>query len=145
MLTTQSRYLIRHNIPLFHITVSLKHTNSLSLFLFGKHLLTYLPLILRNQAIGSTNNGLSGTVILFQLEHFRIRINLRKIQNIINIRSPERVNALSIVAYHTYTLTLFGKLEHDTVLGIIRILILIYQHIAKLLTITCQYLRKITE
>ena len=113
--------------------------------LFGKDLFGYLPLILCNQTVGRTNNGLRRTIVLLQLKNFRIRINLGEIENVINIRSPERVYTLSIVSNHTNPLILLCQLEYNTVLCIVSILILIYQHIAKLPTITRTHLRKITK
>ena len=44
----------------------------------------------------------------------------------------ERIDALGIIAHHTHLLVLVGELEHDAVLGIVGVLILVHQHIAEL-------------
>lgn len=113
--------------------------------LFREYFFPNLTFILFDQTIGSTDNGLRRTIILLQFKDFRVRINLREIKDIINIRSTERVNTLRIIAYHTNTLIFFRQLEYDAMLGIIRILILVHQHITELLPITGQHFRKVAE
>ncbi len=106
MFATQFGYLIRHNITLFHIAVCLEHTDSFPFLFFGEYGFPYLTLILLNQAVGSTDNGLCGAVILLQFEDFRIGVDFRKIENIINIRPTERIDTLRIISHHTDTLIL---------------------------------------
>ena len=138
MLATQLRYFIGHNVAFFHITVSLKDPDGLTPFLLGEHLFGDLPLVLFDQAVGRTDNGLGGTVVLLQLEDFGIGIYLGEIQNIVNVRSPEGVDALRVVAHHAYTLILLCQLQHDAVLCIVGVLILVDKHIAELLAIACR-------
>ena len=145
MFPTQFSYLIGYDIPFFHITVSLKNANRFATFFFREYFFPNLTFILFDQTVGSTDDGLRRTIILLQFKDFRIRINLREIKDIINIRSTERVDALRIIAYHTNTLIFFRQLEYDTMLGIIRILILVHQHITELLPITGQHFRKVAE
>ena len=99
MFPTQFSYLIGYDIPFFHITVSLKHANRFATFFFREYFFPNLTFILFDQTVGSTDNGLRRTIILLQFKDFRIRINLREIKDIINIRSTERVDALRIIAY----------------------------------------------
>ncbi len=145
MFATQFGYLIRHNITLFHIAVCLEHTDSFPFLFLGEYGFPYLTLILLNQAVGSTDNGLCGAVILLQFKDFCIRIDFRKIKDIVNIRSTERIDALCIIPYDTNTLVLFGELQNDAVLGIVGILIFVYEHITELLPIAGKHIRKITE
>ena len=145
VLATQLRYFIGHNVAFFHITVSLKDPDGLTPFLLGEHLFGDLPLVLFDQAVGRTDNGLGGTVVLLQLEDFGIGIYLGEIQNIVNVRSPEGVDALRVVAHHAYTLILLCQLQHDAVLCIVGVLILVDKHIAELLAIACQHVRKVAE
>src|SRR5699024_2668774 len=79
VLATQLRYFIGHNVAFFHITVSLKDPDGLTPFLLGEHLFGDLPLVLFDQAVGRTDNGLGGTVVLLQLEDFGIGIYLGEI------------------------------------------------------------------
>ena len=145
MFPTQFSYLIGYDIPFFHITVSLEYTNGFTSFLFRKYFFSNLAFILFDQTVGSADNGLRRTIILLQFEHFCVRVNLREIENIIDIRSTERVDTLRIIPYHTNTLILFRQLEYDAMLRIVRILILIHQYITELLPVTDQHLRKVTE
>ena len=48
-----------------------------------------------------------------------------------DIRSPERVNALGIVAHHADVVVVFSQLADDEVLGEIGILILVYQDVGE--------------
>ena len=145
LFTPQFSYLIHHNIPFFHITVCLVHTNGLSLLLFREHFLAYLPLVLFYQAVGRADNGLGGTVILLQLEDLRIGIYFRKVENIVNIGTTEGVNTLCIIPHHTDMLMVLGKLQHNAVLCKIGILILIYQNVTELVLITRQHLGVVPE
>ena len=143
--TVQLSNLIDYNISLFHITICLKHPDGFPFLLFREDLLAYLSLILFNQTVGSTDNSLRRPIVLFQLEYFRIGIHFCKIQYIVNICSPERIDTLRIIPYHTHMLMIFCQLQHNAVLGIVGILIFIYQNVAKLLLITCQYFGMISE
>ena len=145
MFPTQFSYLIGYDIPFFHITVSLKNANRFATFFFREYFFPNLTFILFDQTVGSTDDGLRRTIILLQFKDFRVRINLREIKDIINIRSTERVNTLRIIAYHTNTLIFFRQLKYNAMLGIIRILILVHQHITELLPITGQHFRKVAE
>ena len=142
---TQFRNLISHNITLFYITIRLKHTDGFPFFFLREHGFPNLTFVLFNQTIGSTNNGLRRTVILFQFKDFRVGIDFRKIENIINIRPTERIDTLRIVSHHTDTLILLCQLQNNAMLRIIRILILIHQHITELFPIACQHFRKVTK
>ena len=145
LLPAQFGYLVDYNIALFHITVCLIHPDSLSPLLFRKDFLANLPLILFYQTVGCRDNRLGGTIILFQLKNFRTRIYLCKIQNVINIRPPERINTLRIITHHTDVLMLFRQLKHNTVLGKVGVLILIHQNIAKLRLIAGKHIRMVAE
>ena len=56
-----------------------------------------------------------------------------EIQDIIDIRPSEGIDALCVVTHHTDLLTLFGQLIHDGLLGEVRVLILIDKHELELL------------
>ena len=82
-----------------------------------------------------------GTVILFQLDHFRIRIFFFKIQDIHDIRTPEFVDRLVIVTNYTQILILTGKKTYQLKLYRIRILILIHHDITESFLIILQHIR----
>ena len=141
----QAGYFVHHDLPFFHIAVCLKHAYGFSLVFFGEYGFRYPPLVLLDQAVGSAHDHLRGTIVLLQLKDFGFGIYLREIKNIIDVRATERVDALGIVAHNANPAVRFGKLQHDGMLGVIRVLILVYQDITELLAIACQHLRKVAE
>ena len=104
-----------------------------------------MPLVLFYQTVGCRNDCLGGAVVLFQFKDLRARIYFCEIQYVVNIRSPERINALCIITHHTDVPVLLGQLEHDTVLGEVRVLILVHQDVTELRLITGKHIRMIAE
>ena len=102
-------------------------------------------MILGYQAVGGRNDGLRRAVVLLQLKEFGPLVHLRKLQDILDVRPSEGINTLSIIAHYTYLLVFAGELEHNAMLGIIGILILVHQHISELRSILYAYLRIISE
>ena len=96
--------------------------------LITENILRYLSVVMAYQTVGSQNDCLCRTVVLFQLKQLRIVIFLREIKDVINICSTKAINALCIVSHHAHLLFLVGQSPYDTVLGIIRVLILIHQN-----------------
>ena len=123
----------------------MEYTDGFPPFFLGENLFGDLPLVLFDQAVGCTDDGLGRTVILLQLEDFCVGIYLGEIQNIVDVGSPERVDALRIVTHHTNTLILLSELQHNAVLRIVGVLILVDKHITELLTIARQHFGKIAE
>lgn len=104
-----------------------------------------MPLVLLYQAVGGRNDGLGGAIVLFQLKDLRTRIYLCEIQDIVDVGSPEGVDALRVIAHHTDVLMLFCQLKHNAVLGKVGVLVLVHQNIAELRPIACKHLRTVAE
>ena len=85
------------------------------------------------------------SVVLLELEEFRSLVYLGKLQDILDVRPAEGIDALCIIAYHAHLLVLLRELEHDAMLGKVRILILVHQHIAELHGILLADVRKVAE
>ena len=106
------------------------------MFILAENVLPYLAFILANQRIGSLYDELRRTVVLLQFEEAcTLRILLLKVQDVVNVGTAKRIDALCIIAYHTDTTVLLGKLQHDFLLRIVSILILVNKHIAETLNI----------
>ena len=144
-LPAQFGYLVDYNIALLHIAVCLIHSDGLSLIFLRKDFLANLPLVLLYQAVGGRNDGLGGAVVLFQLKDLRTRIYLCEIQDIVDVGSPEGVDALRVIAHHTDVLMLFCQLKHNAVLGKVSVLVLVHQDIAELRPVACKHLRTVAE
>ena len=94
-----------------------------------------------NHVIGRIQNIFRGTVILFQLNYFRLRIFFLNILNIIYIGASEFINRLIIVADHAQV-SVFGRQQTDKLkLYGIGILILIDHNILKPFLIVFKYIR----
>ncbi|CDD48497.1 putative uncharacterized protein [Bacteroides sp. CAG:875] len=136
LLRMQLHNLIGHNLSFFHVAVGCKHPDRLPFVLFRKDILPNLVTVFRNQAVGRIDNGLRGTVILFQLEQTGIFIGTGKIQDVVDVGPTEGIDALCIVAHHAHELLFLRKLEHNAVLGKVRVLVLVHQNITE----TCRIL-----
>ena len=135
VLSTDSLDVITHDDSLFPIAIGRLQGQSLALLILAEHILVYLSFVLAYQAIGSLHDKLRGTVVLLQLKEARTLILLLEIEDVIDIGTTETVDALCIVSHHTDTSVLAGQLQDDLLLGVVRILILIDQHIAETLHI----------
>ena len=143
--TLELGYALCHNLALFHIGVCLYHLQWCTHIATRVHLLVYLLAVLLYQTVGRSHDHLCGAVVLLQLEHACPCILAGKPEDIVDIGSPERVDALRIVAHHAYMLIVACELPHDAVLCIVGILILVYQHVGKLRGILCQHLGMILK
>ena len=132
--------LVGHYLALLYVTIGTVHAQRLTHVLFREHLLAYLLTILGYQAIGCIHYRLCRAIILLQLEQACPLVLLRKLQYVIDVCSAEGVYALRIVAHHTHVLVLGGQLPYDGMLRIVRVLILVHQHVAELASILGPYL-----
>ena len=107
----------------------------LALVVLAEHILLYLSLVVTNQTVGGLHDALGGTVVLFQFEEFRIIELLLEVQDVVDIGSTKRIDALCIIAHHTDMLVLLDQLQHDGLLRVVRVLILIDEHIVEALRI----------
>ena len=88
-----------------------------------------------NEAVGSLYDELGGAIVLFQFEQASPSVCLLEIQDVIDVCPTKAVDALSIVTHHTHTLPFLGQLHDNGLLGIVRILVLINEHVGKTLSI----------
>ena len=102
--------LVGHNVAFFHIAIGFGYLYAFALFLFREHILVNLSLVLGNQTVSCLHDGLCGAVVLLQLEDFCTIELLGEVEDIVDLSSTERVDALGIVAHHTYTLVLCRQL-----------------------------------
>ncbi|MCY1536786.1 hypothetical protein D9M68_722560 [compost metagenome] len=82
---------------------------------------------------------------MFQLIYFKIGVIPFKVEDILNVRSPESVDTLGIIAHHTDILVSSCQLFYNNVLRKISVLILIHHNIAEFLLIFIEYIRMIFQ
>ena len=112
---------------------------------FRPQLFLFPPLIVGDHFIRRRQNISGRTVILFQFDHFRIRKNLFKAQNILNVRAAEFVNRLIVIADHTKISVLLRQQTDKAELHGIRILVLVHHEITQTFLIRFQYLRTLRK
>ena len=93
------------------------------------------------QTVRRIHDGLRRAVVLLQFEQTRGGVQLLKLQDVVDVRPAERIDALCVIANNTDVLVVRRQLLHDAMLRIVRILILVDQHIAEPLFILCQHVR----
>ena len=136
---------VRDDKAFFEIGIGTYYLYFVSLFFFGEYLFGYLLLVLGDEAVGRIDDILCGTVVSFEFEYFQSRVLFTQSEYIVDIRSPERVNALGIVAHHADVVVVFSQLADNEVLGEIGILILVYQDVGEQVAIVLQHVGVIPE
>ena len=105
-------------------------------------MLLYLFAVALNETTSGIDDGLSGAVVAFELEEASIGIVLAKVEDVVDVRPPETVDALCIVAHDTDTLPLVGEEADDLMLSKVGILILIDEdEMEALLPMCCHFKR----
>ena len=96
------------------------------------------PIVLYHR-IGRVQHVLGGTVILLQLNDRRLGIHFFKIKNIPDIRPPEFVDRLVVIAYYAKIPVFIRQKTNKFKLHRIRILVFVYHQISEPILITGQY------
>ena len=123
---------------LFEIGESTLHLDLLPHVVGGKNLLEDLLAVLLDETVGGIHDVLRGTVVLFQLEDLRLGIVGSELQYVVDIGTPEGVDALGIVTHHADTVVFVCQLFYDEMLCEVCILILIHQDELKLVAVALQ-------
>ena len=95
--------------------------------------------------VGRVENRGRRTIILFQFDHFRPGEMFRKVENVADVGSAPRINALIVISDYTEVARVAGKHFHNGELRGIRILIFIDEQIMVGSPITLQNIRKLGE
>ena len=102
-------------------------------------------LIVADDCVSCVKDMTCRTVILLQLDHLCPRESTLKIQDIADVRTPELINGLIIVAHHAEVLIFSCQQLNEAELGRICILVLIYHNVFKPLLIILQHIGIGTE
>ena len=113
--------------------------------LLGIDGLRNLFLILIYQTVRRIYDVLRGAVVLLELEDATARILVAELQDIVDVRPPERVDTLRIVAHDADTAARFAKFLDNQMLGEVCILILVHQDILEALAIFRQHVGMVAE
>ena len=112
---------------------------------FRPQLFRLAPCVVFDYRIGRVQYYRSGTVILFQLQQFRVGIILFKVQDVADVRAAPAVNALVRVAHHAQVPLISRQKARKQVLGPVGILVLVNHDIAKTLLIFFPHLRELRQ
>src|SRR5690554_1381860 len=145
LLKSHPSNLVGHNHSLLKVGKGTHHLYLFPLLIFRENLLEYLLLVLFYKTVGSIYDIFRRPVILFQLENACLRESRFELQNIIDIGSTERIDALCIITHYTYAVMLSGQLFYDEVLCKIGILILINQDELEPVPVVFQYIGIIAQ
>ena len=128
----QAEDLGRHKAGLVGLGVGLPDADSAAGGVLGPERLSLPAPVMGDHGVGRLQNGLGGAVVLLQADHLGRRILLLKVENILDGRAPEPVDALVIVAHHAEVLIAPGQQRGQQVLEVVGVLVLVDQHIAEL-------------
>ena len=98
--------------------------------------------VMLNDIVGCLYNVSSRTVVLFQTVDTYIAVVLLEIKDIVNVCPTESVDTLGIISHHADILKPISQGTYNQVLGVVCILILIYQDIAESVLVFCQDFRE---
>ena len=85
-----------------------------------------------DRRIGYFQNLRDAAVIHLDLEHLRVRIALRKFENVLEIRATPRVDRLRIITHHHHVSVIATEQIDEVSLDFVRILVFIDQDELKL-------------
>ena len=145
ILPAQPFDVLTHDDGLLLVAVGRLQLQLLTVLILREHILRDLPLIPSDQRVGRLYDQLCRTVVLLQLEELRLPIQVLEVQDIVDIRPSERIDALRIITHHAHHLALLGQLIHNRLLRIVRVLILVDQHELELIDILLTHLLVILE
>ena len=132
LLSSDTLNVVAYDDSLLLVAIGGLQRESLALFVLAEDILANLSFVLANQRVSCLNDELRRTVVLLQFkEACALRVLLLEIEDIVDIGTSEAIDALRIVANHTYTTMLLCQLQHDSLLRIVRVLILVDQHIVE--------------
>ena len=138
-------YLVGDDQSLLEVGEGTSYLNLLPLLILREDVLEDLLCILFYQAVGCIDNILCGAVVLFQLEDLCLGEVGSEFQYVVNVGTPEGVDALRIVTHHADAVVLLCQLFHDQMLGEVGVLVLIHQDILELIAVSLQHIGMIAE
>lgn len=109
------------------------------------HTVFNLILVFGNHPVSRIDNGFGGAVVLFEPEQLMIGIIDLEIQDVLDIGTTKGIDALGIVAHHGDVFVQGCHAFDDEVLGMVGVLILIYQDISEAVLILIQHLGEVSE
>ena len=95
--------------------------------------------------VGGIHDGLRRAVVLLQLEGLRRGVVVAEREDILNLRTSERIDTLCIVTHNTHPAVVHREAADDDILGIVGVLILIHKDILELLLILRQHIGAVTQ
>ena len=115
-------------------------TDFVAFFVFAEHHLFYLPLVVGDDTVGSTDDVLGGAIVLLELDGDGFWILAMEVEDVVNLRSAERVDALGIVAHYADVGVVAGEEGDNGVLRVVGVLVFVDKEILETLPIAPAYL-----
>src|SRR5690606_16952879 len=134
-----------YGFAFFIIADRADHFDFLARFIFRENNLFELIPVVGDDAVGRVDDVLGGTVILFQFEYFQVGVILLKIQDVLDIRPPEGVNALCIVPHHADVLVNRCQTLDNQVLREIGVLVLVHHNVPEFMLVLMKGLGMVPE
>src|SRR5690606_30767930 len=134
-----------YGFAFFIIADRADHFDFLARFIFRENNLFELIPVVGDDAVGRVDDVLGGTVILFQFEYFQVGVILLKIQDVLDIRPAEGVNALCIVPHHADVLVNRCQTLDNQVLREIGVLVLVHHNVPEFMLVLMKGLGMVPE
>ena len=135
ILLPQPLDVLRHYHRLLLVRIGRLQLQPLAMFVLREHVLRNLPLITPYQRVGSLHDQLRAAIVLLELEEPGVGVLVLEVEDIVDIRTPEGIDALGIVTHNAHLLTLLCELIDDGLLGKVSVLILVNEHEMELLNV----------
>lgn len=128
-------YLVGYDSCFLLVAVGWPVDYFVALGLIAVHIFLYLPLVVFHQRVGGLNDALGAAVVALQFEEFGTGKFLLEVEDVVDIRPSERIDALIIVADDAHAVVLCRQLQYYGLLGDVCVLILVYENIAVVLSV----------
>ena len=136
---------ISHSIALFLLVDGSDKLNPVANAVVTPQLLLYLIAVAGDDAVGSIDDVLRRSVVLFELEEVHVGVVALEVENVLYVGPAESVDTLCVVTHHTDVLVACGEFLHYEVLCVIGVLVLVDHNVLEALLVLEEHVGEIAE
>ena len=80
-----------------------------------------------DQPVGVVQDALARAVIAPEQHLLRVRVDVQELEQVLDPRAPEAIDALVVIAHHGQVAALAGEQAHELELDVVRVLELVHE------------------
>ena len=141
----QPRDLLRHPARLVALVLGVVADDRLAAALVGPQLLRLAAQVVGDDRVGGVEDRLGRAVVLVEHDHRGVGERLLELEDVADVRAAEPVDRLVGVADHADVAVLGGEHHDQLVLGGVRVLVLVDEHVAGTAPVVREHLGVLAE